>query len=126
LDYFTWYGPIALMSIIGLIFMLFTLYRLYSVTRGISMMTQYVRPLLFLISFFAIFFWFFIWRIEYSYQSNAWAASYTDWQICIAQHTVAYCGESPKDHLATWTWYGFHFFLSSQGLILTLTWGTQL
>jgi len=72
------------------------------------------------------FFGFFLWRIEFSLQNNAWYSSYQSWQVCVASESIDDCGVSPTKHLETWVWYGFHFFLSSQGLILTLTWGTQL
>jgi len=72
------------------------------------------------------FFGFFLWRIEYSLQNDAWYSSYQSWQVCVASESIDDCGVSPTKHLETWVWYGFHFFLSSQGLILTLTWGSQL
>jgi len=77
------------------------------------------------LSFFLVFVWFFAWRIQFSQEFNAWDTAMKAWQICLGGHTSdpEFCGHTPS--LNTSVWYGFHFFLATQGIILTLTWGSQ-
>jgi len=77
--------------------------------------------------FFLVFFWFFVWRVQYSIHEEQWSSSVRSWVYCIASNAFpAVCGAHPSARLASWTWYGIHAFLGMQGIILTLTWGTQL
>jgi len=59
-------------------------------------------------------------------QATTWENSYNSWEYCVASNATRSCGAHPPERLTAWVWYGLHFVLAAQGLILTLTWGTQL
>jgi len=106
------------------------MFHLYLLTRNLNSSQrktyhQYIRPLGFILSFFAIFFWFFIWRIEFSTHESVWEKSVAEWFLCFQRYGTLGCGPHPNERLTTWVWYGFHVALALQGIILIITWGTQ-
>jgi len=134
LDYVTWFGPIAIMAITGLVLVvscLVVITRSHRINQshkhGIGLLEQQARPIIFVLSFFGLFFWLFIWRVQYSVQSKIYLKSLHQWTACMihSSFNVNSCGSSPAEHLTAWIWYGLHIVMSFQGAILTLTWGTQ-
>jgi len=67
---------------------------------------------------------FFVWRVEQSAQWEAWSSSGYIWWKCIVED-ISGCPETPSVSPGAWVWFGLHFFLSFQGVLLFLTWGTQ-
>jgi len=135
LDYVCWFGPIGIIGIIGASLMVSVVIRICITTRrtratirsGGNLLSLQARPIIFVLSFFLVFFWFFVWRVQFSLHSKEWSAAEIKWIGCLANVLVdpTTCGPAPSKHLESWIWYGIHWFLGMQGIILTATWGTQ-
>jgi len=135
LDYLVWYVPIGIMGLIGLICIACVMYKIYqsskAVNSGPSTVKKkqwhlHLRPTLFVLSFFLVFFWWFVWRVHYSMNSHELELGVSDFTNCFFNpfHTEV-CESRPAGRLAPWAWFGLYFFMSVQGLLLLLVWGTQ-